>query len=500
MPPQNEHQTGTSSLVRRVSKTLRGTMDTVQYKSTVLTLLYLRFVSLEFEDARRRAEAQGPRDEHLLHGAPGLRWVPSLARWDTLIRRVRDPDDDPVTALDEALDAMWQSDGEVAGLFPSADDLIGGLQRSQVTALFTLLEKPLDAASYEDLLGEFARFEGKKGGEFHTPKSVVRLLVETLQPERGRVYDPCCGSGGMLIQAARFVVERGGDPEADLACYGQEVNARSWQLARMNLHVNGVSADLRRADVLGRDPAERLKADWVLANPPFNMGDWTCDEGDPRWRYGVPPRTNANFAWLQHAVDKLSDQGSAGLVLANGSMSSKQMGEGEIRQAMVEGDLVACVVALPGQLFSSTLMPACVWFLTKNKYPDESAGLTDRRGQTLFIDARAMGDVVGRAHRVLTDSQRSEIVGAYHAWRGTGRRGDVYRDVPGFCRSAGGDEIRRNQYILTPGRYVGGAPVSRPASGGGQADELIGELERELLELLERSDQLARQIRLHLDT
>ncbi|MFF5778929.1 N-6 DNA methylase [Streptomyces virginiae] len=499
MPPQNE-QTAASSLLRKVTKTLRGTMDAAQYKSIVLTLLYFRFLSLEFEQARRRTEAEGLRDEHLLHGAGGPRWVPPLARWDTLIRRVRDPDDDPVTALDEALDAMRRSEGDLADLFPPANALIGGLRRSQVTELFTLLDEPLDAASYENLLGEFARFEGKKGGEFHTPRSVVRLLVETLQPERGRVYDPCCGSGGMLIQSARFVVERGGDPDADLAYYGQEVNAGSWKLARMNLHVNGVLADLRRADVLERDPSARLKADWVLANPPFNMRDWARNEGDLRWRYGVPPRTNANFAWLQHAVDKLSDQGSAGLVLANGSLSSKQMGEGEIRRAMVEDDLVACVVALPAQLFSSTLISACVWFLTKDKSPQGEAGLADRRGQTLFIDARGMGDMAGRAHRVLTDSHRSEIAGAYHAWRGTGRRGDVYKDVPGFCRSVGGDEVRRNQYILTPGRYVGEAPAAGSAPGEGQADELIFELERELLELLERSDQLARQIRLHLDT
>ncbi|MEU2508145.1 N-6 DNA methylase [Streptomyces sp. NPDC007863] len=500
MPLQGEQQTAASSLLRKVTKTLRGTMDTVRYKSVVLTLLYLRSVSWEFEQARRWAEAEGLREEHLLHGVRGQRWIPPLARWDTLIRRVRDPDDDPVTALDEALDAMRRSDGDLADLFPPADALIGDMRRSQVTELFTILEEPLDAASYENLLGEFARFEGKKGGEFHTPRSVVRLLVETLQPERGRVYDPCCGSGGMLIQTARFVEEQGGDPDADMAYYGQEANVRSWQLARMNLHVNGVQADVRRADALERDPVWSLKADWVLANPPFNMRDWARDEGVLHWRYGVSPHSNANFAWLQHAVDRLSDQGSAGLVLANGSMSSKQMGEDEIRRAMVEGDLVACVVVLPPQLFSITLKSACVWILTKDKSPQGKAGLTDRRGQTLFIDARAMGDMVGRAHRVLTNSQRSEIAGAYHAWRGTGRRGAVYQDVPGFCRSVGGDEIRRNRHILTPGRYVGGAPLEAPAPGGGQGDGLIGKLERELLELLERSDQLAGRIRLHLDT
>ncbi|NEC01344.1 N-6 DNA methylase [Streptomyces anulatus] len=456
-------------LLRKAVDILRGTVDEADYKSIVLTLLYLHVLSSEFE------------------------------QWDPLSERVRNPDQDPVAVLDEMIDAVRRTRRDFAEAIPSASELIGGLERRRITELFTILEDSQGAAVYEDLLAEFARFEGRKGGEFHTPRSVARLLVEALQPQQGRVYDPCCGSGGMLVQAARFAAEHGGDQAADLACYGQEINVQSWRLGRMNVDMHGrLPVELGCADTLARDLWPSLKADVVLANPPFSMANWARRASDPRWRYGTPPSTNANFAWLQHAVDKLSDRGSAGVVLANGSVSSKQMGEGEIRTAMVEDDVIACIVALPAQLFNSTPIPACVWILTKDKSSQGSRGLTDRRDQTLFIDARAMGELAGRSHRLLTSEELSEIAGVYRAWRGTGRRGEEYKDVPGFCRTAGLEEIREKRHILTPGRYVGAADVDRKRCGG-RPDDRLEALTRELVELLDRSDHLTERLRRHLD-
>ncbi|MER5962792.1 N-6 DNA methylase [Streptomyces sp. NPDC002057] len=456
-------------LLRKAVDILRGTVDEAGYKSIVLTLLYLHVVSSEFK------------------------------QWDPPSERVRNPDQDPVAVLDEMIDAVRRTRRDFAEVFPSASALLRGLERRRITELFTILADSRGAAVYEDLLAEFARFEGRKGGDFHTPRSVARLLVEALQPQQGRVYDPCCGSGGMLVQAARFAAERGGDPAADLACYGQEINVQSWRLGRMNVDIQGqLPVELGCADTLARDLWPSLKADIVLANPPFNMSDWANRTSDPRWRYGTPPSANANFAWLQHTVDKLSDRGSAGVVLANGSVSSKQRGEGEIRTAMVEDDLIACIVALPAQLFNSTSIPACVWFLTKDKSSQGSRGLTDRRGQTLFIDARAMGELTGRSHRLLTAGELSEIAGAYRAWRGTGRREQEYKDVPGFCQTATLEEIRENQHILAPGRYVGAADVDRER-GWGQPDDRLDVLTKELIELLDKSDHLTKRLRKHLD-
>lgn len=497
MPPHSTQPTTAADLLWKAADKLRGAMDAAQYKRTVLTLIYLRFQSLAFEQTRRQLEAEGLGNEEAAYIADGLRWIPPVARWDTLVQRAQDPNDEPVTALDEALDAIRRTDQSLADLFPPASALVAGMDRQRISELFRLFADFRSPAVYEELLAEFARFEGKRGGEFHTPRSVVRLLVETLQPQHGRVYDPCSGSGGMLTQAAKFVKERGGDPAADLAFYGQEVNVDSWQLARMNLDLQGISADLRCADTLDWDQRPTLKADVVLASPPFNVSDWALREGDPRWRYGNPPRTNANYAWLQHAVHKLSDRGSAGVILTNGSLSSKQKGEDKIRKAMVDSDLVACIVALPPQLFASTAIPACIWFLAKDKSPQGPEGLTDRRGQTLFIDAHTMGEMAGRSHRQLTDRELSEIARTYHVWRGTDGQGPQYRDMPGFCRSVGLDKIQENQYILTPGRYVG-ATEQQPRHDG-QRQARIDALTRYLLALLDSSDHLTQEMRRHLD-
>ncbi|WP_055548658.1 type I restriction-modification system subunit M [Streptomyces sp. NBRC 110028] len=517
MPPSKRKPTDTAALLWKATATLRGSTDASQHKTVVLTLLYLRFLSLEFERSRR--ELGDTDDTNAPAYAPeGMRWIPPLARWDTLTRRIQDPDCDPVAVLDEAIMAVMQSNNDLTGVLPGAPALIGNVERRRITELFALFGDALVTADgrrpardtmgelyqylsmmYADLLAESARAEGKKGGEFHTPSSVATLLVETLRPRQGRVYDPCCGTGGLLVQAAKFAEVHGACPSVDLEYYGQEVNERTWQLARMNLDIHGLlPASLGCADTLAMDLLPNLKADTVLANPPFNTSDWARREADPRWQYGTPPRRNANYAWLQHIVGKLSDRGSAGVVLANGALSSKWMGEDEIREAMAEDDLLACVVALPSQLFTSTQIPACVWFLTKDKSSQANRGLTDRRGQTLFIDARAMGEMVSRAHRVLTSDELDEIVGTYHAWRGTDSWSAEYRDVPGFCCSAGIDEIREHQHILTPGRYVGVEEADQER-GGGRSHELIDVLTRELLQLLDRADQLEEEMRRHLD-
>nr|BFE70808.1 hypothetical protein GCM10020092_041090 [Actinoplanes digitatis] len=305
----------------------------------------------------------------------------------------------------------------------------------------------------------------------------MRLLVEVLEPYSGRVYDPCCGSGGMFVQAARFVAAHAGRGR-DIAVYGQEANERTWRLAKMSLAIHGMDPSGigdRWADTLADDRHPELRADHILANPPFNMSDWARREGDPRWRYGVPPLANANFAWLQHIVFHLGERGSAGVVLSNGSMSSQQSGEGEIRRALVEADLVACMVALPPNLFRTTAIPACLWFLTRDK--------SYRRGETLFIDARQLGTMVDRTERVLTPADIARIAGAYHAWRG-----GTYADVPGFCRSAGLDEIAGHDHVLAPGRYVGAAA---PASDPG-AEPLADRVDRLTKELYAHFEEAAR--------
>jgi type I restriction enzyme M protein len=353
---------------------------------------------------------------------------------------------------------------------------------------------------YEYFLDKFAKAEGKRGGEFRTPASVVRLLVEVLEPYSGRVYDPCCGSGGMFVQAEKFVLAHRGRRD-DIAVYGQESNERTWRLATMNLAIHGISGNLstRWADTFVQDKHPDVTADFILANPPFNMSDWARTTDDSRWRFGVPPAGNANFAWLEHIVSKLGERGTAGVVLANGSMSSRQSGEGEIRAAMVEADLVACMVALPPQLFQSTQIPACLWFLAKDKSSQGARRMDDRRGQVLFINARSLGMLVNRTERIFTDDELGRVARTYHIWRGTQSArlaGLEYGNVPGFCYSATIEEIRTHDHVLTPGRYVG-AEVD---DGDGEpiADK-ITRLTKELYTHFDESARLEQEVRRQLE-
>ncbi len=305
---------------------------------------------------------------------------------------------------------------------------------------------------YEYFLARFASAEGKSGGQFYTPSRVVRVLVEMLAPYEGRVYDPCCGSGGMFVSSEKFIEAHSGRL-GDISIYGQESNYTTWRLAKMNLAIRGIDAQIAHGDTFHSDKHPDLKADYVLANPPFNDSDWRGEllKDDKRWVYGVPPSSNANYAWVQHFIHHLAPTGLAGFVLANGSMSSNQSGEGEIRKGIVEADLVDCMVALPGQLFYSTQIPVCLWFLARNK---RNGRFRDRRGETLFIDARKLGSMVDRTHRELTDDDLAKIAGTYHAWRGDSGAGE-YADIPGFCKGARLIDIREHGHVLTPGRYVG---------------------------------------------
>jgi type I restriction enzyme M protein len=309
---------------------------------------------------------------------------------------------------------------------------------------------------YEYFLSQFASAEGKKGGQFYTPSRVVRVLVEMLAPYKGRVYDPCCGSGGMFVSSEKFIEAHSGKL-GDISIYGQESNYTTWRLAKMNLAIRGIDAQIGHGDTFHHDAHPDLKADYVLANPPFNDSDWRGEllKDDKRWAYGAPPAGNANYAWVQHFIHHLAPTGLAGFVLANGSMSSNQSNEGEIRKAIIEADLVDCMVALPGQLFYSTQIPVCLWFLARNK---KNGRFRDRRGETLFIDARKMGTLIDRVHRELTDEDVAKIAGAYHAWRGDKGAGE-YADVPGFCKAATLEGIRKHGHVLTPGRYVGAEAV-----------------------------------------
>ncbi|SCE69691.1 class I SAM-dependent DNA methyltransferase [Micromonospora chokoriensis] len=501
---------------------LRGSMDSAEYKHIVLGLVFLKYVSDAFTERRRVIADElaeegitGERAERLLedrdeYTGEGVFWVRPDARWETIATGAKSAAGERTVGelIDAAMLAIESENPELRGVLPhffnrsSVDErrlgeLVDLIGRIGFGGGGSGRARDILGEVYEYFLGMFAAAEGRRGGEYFTPKSVVRLLVEVLEPQQGdRVYDPCCGSGGMFVQAEKFIESHGGNP-FKISVYGQEMAETTWRLAKMNLAIHGIGADLgpKWEDTFRQDLHPDKLADVVMANPPFNISDWGGDRlgMDTRWQFGVPPASNANFAWLQHIASKLSPRGSAGVVLANGSMSSKQSGEGDIRRNMVTEDLVACMVALPPQLFRHTQIPACLWFLTRDKSPQGSKRLNDRRGEVLFIDARKLGVMANRTLRELTDEEIRRIGDTYHRWRGTDKTAFAkYADEPGFCYSAKLDEIKKHDFVLTPGRYVGAVESE---SDDEPIAERVSRLTSQLLLLMDdaaRHDQILR--------
>ena len=458
----------------RMADALRGSMDAAEYKHVVLGLIFLKYISDAFEEARAQLEGErdvgaDPEDPDEYRGQ-NIFWVPPAARWSTLQAQARQPTIGQ--AVDDAMTALERDNQALKDVLPKAyaRPALDKTRLGRVVDLVSNIKVGGAAARATDVLGnvyeyfleQFALAEGRKGGEFYTPRSVVRLLVEMLEPYRGRVYDPCCGSSGMFVQSVEFIRAHasangnGGKARANISIYGQESNYTTWRMARMNLAIRGIDGRIEHGDTFHNDRHPDLRADYILANPPFNVSDWGGERlrDDKRWQHGLPPVGNANFAWVQHFLYHLAPRGIAGFVLSNGSMSSNQSNEGAIRKSIIEADLVDCIVALPGQLFRSTQIPACLWFLSRGRSNREHR---DRQGETLFVDARQLGHLVDRANRDLSAEDIARVANTYHAWRG--KEGlDAYADIPGFCKSAGLEEIRKHGHVLTPGRYVGAEP------------------------------------------
>ncbi len=508
-------------------------LDAAVYKHVALGLIFLKYVSDAFKERRAELEAafRDPNHDYYLgddademiageleardyYTEKNVFWVPALARWDFIQAHAKVAMGAKLEVkngktstyefkgigrlLDDALDAVEKENVKLKGVLDKdyarkqIDTALPGLIDLIAEIPFrhgTLKAKDILGHVYEYFLGEFAIAEGKKGGQYYTPKSIVTTIVEMLQPYQGRVYDPCCGSGGFFVQSEKFVEEHKGRI-GQLSVYGQESNPTTWRLASMNMAIRGMDYDFGKepASTYTRDQHPDLRADFIMANPPFNMKEWNAGvkDDDPRWKYGIPPANNANFAWMQHMIHHLAPQGSMALLLANGSMSSNTNNEGEIRKAIVAADLVECMVALPGQLFTNTQIPACIWVLTRSKAPRNS--FRDRAGETLFIDARNLGYMKDRVLRDFSTDDIRKIAGTFHAWK----QGEGYADEAGYCKAAKLDDIKKHDYVLTPGRYVGAAAQE---VDGEPFEEKMRRLTKLLTEQFEEGARLEEVIR-----
>ena len=483
----------------KMADKLRGSMDSGEYKNVVLGLLFLKYVSDAFEEkylALKEDEwaDEEDRDEYV---AENIFFVPQEARWSFIQANAKKPEVGQL--IDKAMVAIEKENSSLVGVLPKsfARPELDKTRLGETIDLFSFKvgdeesrEKDVIGRVYEYFLSNFASAEGKNGGEFYTPSSIVRLLVEMLEPYKGRVYDPACGSGGMFVQSSKFIKEHQGRID-NLSVYGQEFNPTTWKLCKMNLAIRGIDANLgpHHADTFLNDLHKGLKADYIMANPPFNIKDWGSDKlkDDVRWQYGIPPEGNANYAWIQHMISKLAPAGTAGFVLANGSMSSNSGGEGEIRKKLIENDLVECVVTLPGQLFYSTPIPVCIWFVSKSK---AKTGKRERENKILFINAKDIGFMADRTHKEFSEEDIKKISDTFHAWRGTNEQ--QYTDELGFCKEATIEEVRESDHSLTPGRYVGLAELE---DDGEPFEEKMTRLTTELSEQFAKSKELEEQIR-----
>ena len=475
---------------------LRNNMDAAEYKHVVLGLIFLKYISdsfLEMHESLKVDEYADPedKDEYL---AVNVFWVPTEARWNYLQDHAKQPNIGKL--IDDAMDAIEKDNPNLKGVLPK-DYAKEALDKKSLGGIIDLIgtiglgdkeskSKDILGRVYEYFLGQFANAEGKKGGQFYTPRSIVKILVEMIEPYSGRIYDPCCGSGGMFVQSEKFVEAHEGKL-GDIAIYGQESNQTTWRLCKINLAIRGIDSNIQWGNSFIEDKQRDLKADYILANPPFNDKDWKAEllKDDVRWKYGMPPMRNANFAWVQHFIHHLSPTGIAGFVLANGSMSAGGQ-EGKIREKIVKADLVDCMVTLPSQLFYNTGISACLWFLSRDKTNNK---FRNRKGEILFIDARKMGHMADRTHRELNDEDVQEIAQIYHSWRG---EGGEYEDALGFCKNVKLDEVKKHDYILTPGRYVGFAEEEEDLE---EFEEKMRKLTSELGEQFKKSDELEMEIK-----
>uniref|UniRef100_UPI003FEFF682 class I SAM-dependent DNA methyltransferase n=1 Tax=Candidatus Fimenecus sp. TaxID=3022888 RepID=UPI003FEFF682 len=490
MATENNANIGFEKQIWDAACVLRGNIDASEYKSVVLGLIFLKYISDRFEAKYQElvAEGDGFEEDKDEYTAENIFFVPENARWSVISAAAHTPEIGAI--IDDAMRSIEKENKRLKDILPKnfARPELDKRRLGEVVDLFTNIQmiehgdsKDILGRTYEYCLAKFAEQEGKLAGEFYTPSCVVRTLVEVLQPYNGRVYDPCCGSGGMFVQSSKFIENHGGNIK-NISVYGQDSNPTTWKLAQMNLAIRGIEADLGKfnADTFFNDCHPQLKADFIMANPPFNLSGWGQDKllDDVRWQYGTPPAGNANFAWLQHMIWHLSPNGRIGMVLANGSLSSQSGGEGEIRKNIINADLVDCIVAMPSQLFYTTQIPVSLWFLAKNK---------KQKGKTLFIDARKLGTMVTRKLRELTDEDIKRIADTYNAFAD-----GTLENEKGFCAVVTTQDIAKQDYILTPGRYVG---IEEQEDDGEPFEEKMGRLTSELSELFAKSHELEAEIK-----